>query len=71
MNFRQRAWLAGPLVLWLAMFAHFWQLNCIYAAEDYHTAYPLLYVAIESWMLLCGVIVTILTYMILGDVKSE
>ena len=59
------------LVLWLAMFAHFWQLNCIYAAKDYHVTYPLLYVAIESWMLFCGAVVTIILYTILGQVTVE
>ena len=53
------------------MFAHFWQLNCIYAAKDYHVTYPLLYVAIESWMLFCGAVVTIILYTILGQVTVE
>lgn len=71
MNFKQRAWLAGPLVLWFSMFAHFWQLNCIYATEGHYITHPLIYVAIESWMLLSGLVVTVLIYYILGDIKNE
>jgi len=70
MNRKQRAILAGLLVLWLAMFGHFWQLNCIYAAKGYHVTYPILYVAVESWMLFCGAVVSIILYKILGSVES-
>jgi len=70
-NRKQRAILAGLLVLWIAMFAHFWQLNCIYAAKEYHTTYPMLYVAIESWMLFCGAVATMILYKVFGSVKIE
>jgi len=69
-NIRQRAVLAGLLVLWLAMFAHFWTLNCIYAAKDYHVTYPMLYIAVENWMLFCGAMATVILYKIIGDVEK-
>jgi len=57
-------------MLWLAMFIHFWTLNCVYAANDYHVTYPSLYIAIENWMLFTGTVVTVILYKILGDTEK-
>jgi len=71
MNHKQRSLLVGLLVLWGAMFGHFWSLNCTYAHNGNHITHPLLYIAVESWMLVCGAVCTIILYKVLGPIDEE
>ena len=46
------------IALWLGLAFHYYFLLRDYASHGYHIEYPMLYIAIESWFLLCLVMVT-------------
>jgi len=47
------------IVLWLSHAFHYYFLLRDYASHGYHVKYPMLYIAIESWLLLCLVMITV------------
>jgi len=47
------------MALWLGHAFHYYFLIKDYASHGYHVKYPMLYVAVESWFLLCLVMITI------------
>jgi len=50
--------LAVLLVLWLMLALHYYALLVDYASHNYHIKYQALYIAVESWFLLCLVMIT-------------
>ncbi len=56
----------GLLVFWMGMAWHYWGMLEIYAANNYHITHTELYIAVESWLLLSLIVITLLLLKLLG-----
>ena len=58
------------LWFWTCMACHYGGILADYAAKEYHIIYPTLYIAVESWLLLSLLVVTLLLVKLIGMVHT-
>ena len=59
------------VVTWSGLALHYYHVLKVMAGEGWWTTHPLQYIAVECWLLLCCVMVTVLALHALHKDKSE
>ena len=58
-------------VIWIALFVHYGEMMGKYAELGLHVVHPSVYIAIESWCLFSLIVVMLLLYKTIGDIRVD
>ena len=58
-------------VIWIALFVHYGEMMGKYAELGLHVVHPSLYIAIESWCLFSLIVVMLLLFKTLRDIRAD
>jgi len=56
--------------IWLFFFIHYGKLMNQYGKMDFHITYPIIYIAVECWALLSLLIIMLLIFKMIKDIKN-
>ena len=62
---------AVACMLWAYLAYHYWSMLEIYAANNYHITHTALYIAVESWLLLSFIVITLLMLKVVDMVREK